>query len=70
LSQEAFRSLESGMKRSLLLLMATAALLAAGCADYGEPDPEERGPAPYSPDPTGHIPSSQNLRGDNPNHRW
>ena len=48
--------------------MMTAALLGAGCADYGEPDPEERGPASYSPDPTGHIPKPPNTRGDNYNH--
>lgn len=50
------RKLKTPMiKHTLLLLLATATLGLVGCADGIEPDREVRA-AGYSPDPSSHIP--------------
>ncbi|MDQ6860013.1 MAG: hypothetical protein M3032_02505 [Verrucomicrobiota bacterium] len=55
------------MNKFFLVLLAAAALGFGGCASDGiEADqPDQRGPAPYSPDPMGHIPVYEN---NNPQH--
>jgi hypothetical protein len=51
------------MKSILILAVACAALLFGGCADQSLMTDEEyansRGPAPYSPDPTSHLPATR-----------
>ncbi|MGI8821047.1 MAG: hypothetical protein ACR2ID_09305 [Chthoniobacterales bacterium] len=54
------------MHKLLLMLLASAALFVTGCADFGEPDENEHGPAPYSPDPTSHLPPPTNDRISSP----
>jgi hypothetical protein len=50
------------MKLLLTLAFVSGALLFGGCADQSLMTDEEyadrRGPAPYSPDPTNHVPRS------------
>ena len=50
------------MKSILILVFACASLFLGGCANNSLMTDEEyensRGPAPYAPDPTRHIPMS------------
>lgn len=55
------------MKSLLTLALVCAAFLLGGCADNSLMTDEEynrvKGPAPYSPDPTGHMPQSPYAQG-------
>ncbi len=46
------------MKPVLFVIASMAALFFGGCADDLSPESVDRAPAPYAPDPMGHIPAT------------
>jgi hypothetical protein len=59
------------MKFAIILAVACCGLLVSGCSDQSLMSDEEyaksRGPAPFSPDPTTHLPP---LPDSNPNRTY